>query len=112
MSTPITRLNHLALIGEELALVWNDGLESYIPLETLRRLCPCAVCQGEADVLGLVQRPERTYRENSFQLRSVRPVGGYALHMDWADGHNSGFYSFDYLRSIPQAPPAAPAPLA
>ena len=104
MNTPRTLLNNLALVGDELALAWNDGTETYIGLESLRRLCPCAVCQGEADVLGMVQRPERTYHQNSFQLRSIAPLGGYALHLEWADGHNSGIYSFDYLRALPKAP--------
>ena len=30
-------------IGHELAIRWEDGSESYIPLEKLRRACPC-VC--------------------------------------------------------------------
>ena len=31
-------------IGDELAIVWNDGEESYFKLELLRRACPCAAC--------------------------------------------------------------------
>ncbi len=38
-------------IGEELAIAWNDGTESYLKLEMLRRACPCAACGGEPDVL-------------------------------------------------------------
>ncbi|MFZ4776576.1 MAG: gamma-butyrobetaine hydroxylase-like domain-containing protein [Terrimicrobiaceae bacterium] len=34
-------------IGTELAISWSDGLESYFPLEALRRKCPCAACEGE-----------------------------------------------------------------
>ena len=36
-------------IGDELAIAWNDGTESFIKLETLRRACPCAACGGEPD---------------------------------------------------------------
>ena len=43
-------------IGGELAIKWDDGAESYIPLETLRRSCPCAGCKGEMDILGNVYK--------------------------------------------------------
>jgi DUF971 family protein len=39
-------------IGNELAIRWDDQSESYIPLERLRKRCPCAGCQGERDVMG------------------------------------------------------------
>jgi DUF971 family protein len=90
-------------IGEELAIVWNDGTESFFKLETLRRACPCAACGGEPDVLGNVSRPHVTYTEKSFQLVGFDLVGGYALQPRWADGHGSGIYSFTYLRRLGQA---------
>ena len=31
---------NIQLIGNELAVQWNDGGESYFPLERLRRACP------------------------------------------------------------------------
>ncbi len=43
-------------IGDELAIAWNDGTESYFKLEMLRRACPCAACGGEPDALGNVSR--------------------------------------------------------
>jgi DUF971 family protein len=88
------------MIGDELALAWSDGAETFFPLETLRRNCPCAVCQGEADVMGHVERPERTFTAQSFTLRQVQNIGGYALQPYWADGHSSGLYSFRYLREL------------
>ncbi|TMP98489.1 MAG: DUF971 domain-containing protein [Verrucomicrobia bacterium] len=90
-------------IGEELAIVWNDGTESFFKLEILRRACPCAACGGEPDVLGNVSRPHVTYTEKSFQLVGFDLVGGYALQPRWADGHGSGIYSFTYLRRLEQA---------
>lgn len=92
--------NRIDVIGEELAIAWNDGRESFFALEFLRRACPCAVCQGEADVLGIVQRPERSFQPSSFQLRSLQPVGGYALQPLWQDGHSTGLFSFSYLRQL------------
>jgi DUF971 family protein len=92
--------NRIDLVGDELAIAWNDGRESFFALESLRRLCPCAVCQGEADVLGNVERPERVFQPSSFQLRSLQSVGGYALQPLWQDGHSTGLFSYSYLRQI------------
>ena len=92
-------------IGNELAIQWSDGTESYLDLQFLRRACPCAACGGEPDVLGKVMRPEVSYSENSFELAGFQIVGGYALQPRWADGHDTGIYSFQYLRRL--AIPAA-----
>jgi DUF971 family protein len=88
-------------IGVELAIKWEDGSESFIPLERLRRSCPCAGCKGEVDILGNVYRnPERPLGPGAFQLRELVRVGGYALQPVWADGHNTGIFSYDYLRRV------------
>lgn len=91
---------NIQVIGNELAIVWNDGLESFLPLELLRRACPCAACGGEPDVLGRVIRPEVRHTPASFRLASWHLVGGYALQPAWEDGHGSGLYTFDYLRKL------------
>jgi len=88
------------VIGDELAIAWNDGRESYIRLEKLRRACPCAACNGEPDVMGEVHRPHVGYGPNSFKLRGFQMVGGYALQPTWDDGHNTGLYSFPHLRAL------------
>src|SRR5438876_10319714 len=87
-------------IGNELAIQWNDGSESYLNLELLRRACPCAACGGEPDVLGNVLRAEVSYTDASFQLGGFGVVGGYALQPHWHDGRNTGIYSFQYLRRL------------
>ena len=92
-------------IGNELAIQWNDETESYFDLQFLRRACPCAACGGEPDVLGNIMRPNVSYSDNSFELAEFRIVGGYALQPTWKDGHNTGIYSFQYLRRI--APPVS-----
>jgi DUF971 family protein len=96
-------LTNVQQIGDELAIVWNDGAESYFKLEMLRRACPCAACGGEPDVLGNISRPLVSYNEKSFQLAGFQLVGGYALQPHWADGHNTGIYSFTYLRRLAQS---------
>ncbi|HYY13541.1 MAG TPA: DUF971 domain-containing protein [Chthoniobacterales bacterium] len=87
-------------IGNELAIQWNDGNESYLNLETLRRACPCAACGGEPDVLGNISRPGVSYTPESFQLAGFNMVGGYALQPRWRDGHDTGLYTFQYLRRL------------
>lgn len=88
-------------IGEELAIRWDDGSEGFIPLEKLRRYCPCAGCQGEIDVMGNLHKgPDRPLRPESFRLRRIERVGGYAVQPVWEDGHNSGLYTFEHLRKI------------
>ncbi|HXR04764.1 MAG TPA: DUF971 domain-containing protein [Verrucomicrobiae bacterium] len=93
----------IQIIGAELALKWEDGGESFIRLEKLRRGCPCAGCKGETDVLGKVYKnPERPLPAAAFELVRLTTVGGYALQPVWADGHATGIYSFDYLKRLAQ----------
>ena len=52
-------------IGGEVAIKWDDGSESFIPLEKLRRVCPCAGCKGEMDVMGnLYKNPDQPLAPN------------------------------------------------
>ena len=88
-------------IGGELAVKWSDGGESFIPLEALRRACPCAGCKGETDILGnLYQNPPQPYAANAFAVKRILSVGGYAIQPVWADGHATGIFSFEYLRCL------------
>jgi len=88
-------------IGNELAIKWDDGGENFIPLEKLRRGCPCAGCKGETDILGNVYKnPEKVLTPKAFELVRIVGVGGYAVQPVWADGHSTGIYSFDYLKRV------------
>jgi DUF971 family protein len=87
-------------VNDLLAVVWEDGHESFFPLEYLRRHCPCANCKGET-VGNQHFRPEpQRFTALSFQLRAVEPVGGYAVRPIWNDGHATGLFAFDYLRRL------------
>jgi DUF971 family protein len=88
-------------VGEHLAIRWDDGSETFLALEAMRRHCPCASCHGETDVLGNVYKgPDRPLSANSFKLIRITPVGGYALNPAWADGHSTGIYSYEYLKRL------------
>jgi DUF971 family protein len=91
----------IQVIGSELAVRWQDGAESYIALEALRRACPCAGCKGETDVMGQVHRGTETQLSpRSFEVREIKRVGGYGIQPVWGDGHATGIYSFDYLHAM------------
>lgn len=91
-------------IGTELAIKWDDGSESFVALEKLRRACPCAGCQGEVDVLGQRHKgPDQALPPTAFEWRSFTLVGGYGLQPLWRDGHASGIFSFDYLKKLAEA---------
>jgi Uncharacterized protein conserved in bacteria len=99
MAVPVPK--DVMVVGRELAIVWEDGREDYIPLEKLRRNCPCAMCKGETDMFGNVYKgKERPYTAASFQAVAHRRVGAYALQIDWADRHNDGIYSWETLRRL------------
>ena len=93
-------------IGQELAVKWDDGTETFIGLEKLRRHCPCAGCKGETDIMGnLYKNPDKPLTPQATQLVRISIVGGYAVCPHWADGHHTGLYSFDYLRRVADAAP-------
>lgn len=91
-------------IGAELAIRWDDGTESFIPLDKLRQACPCAGCKGEVDIMGnLYKNPDKPLTPAAFQLGHIANVGTYAVQFFWGDKHNTGIYSFEYLRRVAAA---------
>jgi len=83
-----------------LALRWPGGEESYLSLETVRRHCPCAACCGEPGLTRPIPGVEMKLSQESFRLKGMQRVGGYAIQPTWEDGHGTGIYSWDYLRKI------------
>jgi len=80
-----------------LGITWTDGAESKLDVVELRRKCPCAACVDE-------RTGERILKPDSI-ANSVRPlqidsVGRYACVIAFNDGHNTGIYSFKYLRNL------------
>ncbi|HUP66079.1 MAG TPA: DUF971 domain-containing protein [Thermoanaerobaculia bacterium] len=90
----------MEVVGSELAVVWDDGHESYFPLEQLRRECPCASCSGEPDLFGRIARgPAPVFSPAAFELTNLERVGHYGLQPRWGDGHEHGIWTFDRLRA-------------
>lgn len=89
------------LKGREVRITWADDYRSVYGLNYLRQICPCAVCNAQRRN----QDPLRVLKPDQIvitaELRAERPVemvGNYALQFFWADGHNVGLYSFEFLR--------------
>ena len=81
----------------ELEIVWNDGHVSLYPVVYLRRACRCAACIDEWTGEPIL-RPDQV--SESVKPVAIDPVGRYAIHIAWSDGHTSGIYSFEHLRQI------------
>lgn len=84
-------------------IMWADGQQSSYSLNQLRKLCPCAVCnelRKDDDPLRVLS-PDQAVTEGVLRpYQSVEMVGNYALQFFWADGHNSGIYTFEFLRQL------------
>ena len=89
-------------INDLMLFKWDDGLESYINLKTLREKCPCANCSGESDVFGNVYKGADSTPDlkKKYIIDGYINIGHYAIRIMWGDGHNSGIYSFTFLKSF------------
>lgn len=70
---------------------WGDGHESIYAWGLLRARCPCAACRSSAFPI----RPAAAVRP-----LEIQPVGRYAMTVRWSDGHTTGIFSYEYLRSL------------
>ena len=78
-------------------IIWADSKECKYRAAALRRSCPCAQCVNEWTG-ERVLRPENIGDE--LEIRDVNLVGRYAINFRWSDGHETGIYSFRYLREL------------
>lgn len=80
-----------------LRINWADGRICEYDAPSLRRACPCAQCVDE-------WTGERTLKPQAIseevEIGDLSIVGRYALNFRWSDGHETGIYSFQYLRDL------------
>ncbi|SRR5579875_1816115 len=69
---------------------WSDGHESILPLDSLRRHCPCLACGGEA---------AQQLAEDSRRLHQLIRLGEAAVFLNWRDGHET-IYTLAQLRAL------------
>jgi len=95
---------NIQAIGDEIAIAWSDGAESYLRHELLRRASPSAENMGERDILGNLHGGEKGADHSGVRVVGWERVGNYALRFDFSDGHRTGLYTFDYLRKLGDIP--------
>jgi len=90
----------LQLIGDELALRWPDGREDYFTGEFLRQHSPSAENVGEKDIFGNQYGGNGPREFPGVKIEGWEYQGNYAVRFDFSDGHRTGIYSWEYLRSL------------
>lgn len=88
---------HADRAARTLDIEWPDGHRTSYDFERLRWMCPCAFCRGEAGQPGWLDS-NPTLTEAQVTITDLTLVGQYALAPTWADGHHTGYYTFDLLR--------------
>jgi DUF971 family protein len=74
---------------------FDDGETLSIPFELLRVESPSAEVQGHA-----AHQKKLVAGKAGVQVTAAEPVGRYAVRLTFDDGHNSGIYSWRYLREL------------
>jgi DUF971 family protein len=96
MPTPTT----IQLIGQEVAIAWSDGVETYFDSERLRAASPSAENLGERDIFGQQHGGGGPRTFPGVRVLGWERIGNYAFRFEFSDGHRTGLYSFDYLRKL------------
>jgi len=94
--------------GAGVDITWADGHASHYDFVYLRDQCPCATCNDErikkeefgASAHGLAPSPVLPMFKPKPRAQSAISVGNYAIQISFSDGHSTGIYSYDHLRSI------------
>ena len=95
---------NIQLIGTEVAIVWDDGVESYFNPEQLRAASPSAETQGERDIFGHQYGGNGPKNVAGVTVLDWAKIGNYAVQFIFSDGHRTGLYSYDYLRKLAESP--------
>jgi len=89
-------------------ITWADGHSSHFDFAYLRDNCPCATCNDErlkkeslAEASpSFASSPALPMFKPKPKAQSAQAVGQYAIQISFSDGHSTGIYSYDHLRSI------------
>lgn len=78
-----------------LEVVFEDGARFELPFEYLRVYSPSAEVRGHGPGQETLQ-----LGKHDVGIRAVEPVGHYAIKLVFDDGHDTGLYSWTYLREL------------
>ena len=76
-------------------IAFSDGRSFRLPYEYLRVYSPSAEVRGHGPGQEVLQVGKR-----NVEIRSMEPVGSYAVQPQFSDGHNTGIYSWEYLYEL------------
>jgi DUF971 family protein len=76
-------------------VAWADGTRYALPFEYLRVFSPSAEVRGHGGGEGKLE-----LAKENVQVTQVEPVGVYAVRLRLDDGHDTGLYSWDFLREL------------
>lgn len=96
----LTMLEPSQIIEEndsEISIKWSDNAETKYNAVQLRRACPCAGCVNEWT--GEKQLDDAKIADE-LSIRHISIVGRYALNFHFSDGHDTGIFSFAFLRKL------------
>ena len=88
---------------------WSDDRVCRYAAHELRKRCPCATCRekhapAETTPARSMNLPVLSMAEaQPLSIQGMRPVGNYAYNIAFSDGHDSGIFTFEYLRELGQA---------
>ncbi len=81
----------------EVSIKWSDDAETIYNAAQLRRACPCAGCVNEWTGEKII-RDESVSDDLTFSRFTI--VGRYALNFIFSDGHDTGIFSYKFLRDL------------
>ncbi len=79
------------------SIKWSDDAETRYAASELRRACPCAGCVHEWTGEKILKADSIA---DDLTFSSIGIVGRYALNFVFSDGHDTGIYTFSYLRQL------------
>jgi DUF971 family protein len=103
---------HLDLDRERgLTVEWADGTKSFFPVTLLRRMSPSAdarhlreeLARNPLTVLPSVSSRGGPDAHGPLTALGAELVGNYAVRIRFSDGHDTGLYSWAYLRELARA---------
>ncbi|MBK8981256.1 MAG: DUF971 domain-containing protein [Ignavibacteria bacterium] len=85
----------------KLLIYWNDNSESLLDVNLLRDECPCVHCKGETVIFSSYIPIKDPFKAAGYyEIEKVETIGNYAIQIFWKDGHNTGIYSWEYLKEL------------
>ena len=80
-----------------ISIAWSDGREDKFAAAELRRNCPCAGCINEWTGEKMLRNEAVS---DDIKIDRISVVGRYALNFHFSDGHDTGIFSFNFLRGV------------